>query len=60
MSCLLGIDLGTSSDPATGALNGSLYRYKESLGARAVASVFVEYGCDCQVHRQVIRILDEI
>jgi hypothetical protein len=22
--------------------------------------IFVEYGCDCQVHREVVRILDEI
>jgi len=29
-------DLGTSDDPATGSLNGGLFRYKESLGARAV------------------------
>jgi hypothetical protein len=30
------LDLGTSNDPASGAINDGLYRYKEGLGARAV------------------------
>jgi hypothetical protein len=30
------LDLGTSMDPATGALGDGLQFYKESLGARAV------------------------
>jgi hypothetical protein len=40
------LDLGTSNDPATGALGEGLYRYKESLGARAVEQTTYRLSLD--------------